>query len=95
VYALVELVRWNVHNTGLSVARTLPAEAVEAIGEIGSFLGCSIRKKRRERSEPTKAGEKSFVLFNLSMVPSPPDQMLRGRSVRVPCRRNTGRVFFL
>jgi hypothetical protein len=36
VCVLVELVRWTVHNTGLSLARTFPAEAVEVIG---SFLG--------------------------------------------------------
>jgi hypothetical protein len=42
VCVLVELVRWTVHNTGLSGARTFPAEAVEAIGATGLFLGCSM-----------------------------------------------------
>jgi hypothetical protein len=41
----------GVHNTGLSVARILPAEAVEAIG---SFIGCGSRKERRERWEATE-----------------------------------------
>jgi hypothetical protein len=42
VCVLVELVRWTVHNTGLSRARTLPAEAVEAIG---FSFGCGSPKE--------------------------------------------------
>lgn len=74
------------------MARTFPARAVEAIG---SFLGCSLRKERRGRSEPTGAGKKSFVLSSLSMVLTFLIPLLKGPIVRAPRRHNTERVLFL
>ena len=48
----------GVHNTGLSVARTLPAEAVEAIE---SSLACGSRKERRKRWEVSGLGSGKSV----------------------------------